>query len=227
MKVGEGLEGLARLRLSRGELGFVFFEFSALAVSTGDHRLLFDPAEAVGLKDLSSWKPNLLLITHEHFDHLEPSRLVELQRVSGATVVCNRGSAPLLRKVGRLVVVGAGETVEVEGAKVTGIRARHPAQEPLMFLVESGGLSIFHGSDSSFTPEVERHRADVAFLPAGAPSPTASVGDALRMARALGCRWAIPFHCLREEAEEFRRRVEKNLPGVRVLLPERGEVYRL
>jgi L-ascorbate metabolism protein UlaG (beta-lactamase superfamily) len=228
MRVGEGLGGLARLRLSEGELGFVFFEFSAVAVSTRGHRLLFDPAGAVGPKDLSSWKPNLLLITHEHFDHLEPSRLVELQRTSGATVVCDPGSHSSLRgKVGKLVELRAGKTAEVEGARVTGIRAEHPAEEPLMFLVESGGLRIFHGSDSSFTPEVEKHRADVAFLPAGAPSPTASVEDALRLAKALGCRWAVPFHCLEEEAEEFGKKAGKVLPGVRVVIPERGKVYKL
>ncbi|MEM2865657.1 MAG: MBL fold metallo-hydrolase [Candidatus Hadarchaeales archaeon] len=228
MRVGEGLGGLARLKLSRGELGFVHFEFSALAVSTADHRLLFDPAELVRKEDLSVWRPHLFLITHEHFDHLEPSHLVELQRASGGTVVCNAGSYHMLKgKVGKLVQLKAGGSAEVEGARVTGIGAEHPAEDPLMFLVESGGLRIFHGSDSSFTPEVGKHRADVAFVPAGMPSPTASVEDALRMAKDLGCRLAVPFHCSPDEAEEFGRRAGKELPGVKVVLPEPGKVYKV
>ncbi|TDA33196.1 MAG: hypothetical protein DSO02_04505 [Hadesarchaea archaeon] len=228
MRLGEGLGGLARLHLSRGELGFVYFEFSALAVSTANHRFLFDPAGVVRKEDLSAWKPHLFLITHEHFDHFEPSHLIELQRASGGTVVCNSGSYPALKgRVGKLVLLRAGETAEVEGARVRGIEAEHPAEEPLMFLVESGGLTFFHGSDSSFTAEVGKYRADVAFLPAGAPSPTASVEDALRMARALGCRVAVPFHCSPEEAEEFEKRAKDELRGVKVILPEPGKVYKI
>ncbi len=226
--MGEGLGGLARLRLSRGELGFVYFEFSALAVSTAEHRLLFDPAELVRREEVSAWKPHLLLITHEHFDHLEASRLVELQRTSGGTVVCNPGSYSMLKgKVGKLVQLKAGGSVEVEGARITGIGAEHPAKEPLMFLVESGGLTLFHGSDSSFTAGLEKCRAEVAFVPAGAPSPTASVEDALRMSRTLGCRVAVPFHCSPDEAEEFGRKAERELPGVRVVIPEPGKVYKI
>lgn len=224
----KALEELARLKLSGEGLAFVFFEFSALAVRTRDHNLLFDPAELLSAKDLSPWKPHFFLLTHEHFDHLEPSRLVELQRASGGGVICNPGSYNLLRgKVDRLVRLQPGETYEEEGMRITGIRAEHPGEDPLLFLVESGGLRLFHGSDSSFTPELKGLQVDVAFLPVGTPSPTASVEEALHMAKALRCRMVVPFHGLEEEMEEFRRRAERELPGVGLLVPEPGKVHRI
>ncbi len=224
---------LAKLDLSADEIAFVFLEISAMAVKTSRHMLIIDPADFFNTKDvLTLGKVNAILITHEHYDHFNVSGTLELQKATGATVVCNPGTyASLNGKIEKekLKVLEAGETLKVDGIKVTALESVHPGSKPLVFLVDSNGTNFFHGSDSGYPRGIEKHkgRARVAFVPVGTPSPTASVGDAVRMVKALGSEKAVPIHGSGGEASEFKEKIGGEMPKVQVVIPKPSKVHKL
>lgn len=230
MSVLKAIDELIEIPIAEGEIGFIFMGFSALAMKTKSHCLVVDPADFLKGKSLAGRRINAILITHEHFDHLDVPTIAEIHRDTDAWVVCNPGSRSSLEGVisgEKLRTLKGGESIEIDGLEVTGLEANHPADEPLMFLVKSGDIRIFHGSDSSYTPAIENRYADVAFVPVGTPSPTASVDDALKMVKATQCKRVVPIHCTEDEASEFKRRVRSELPEVTVLLPKPMKVHKL
>lgn len=224
---------LAKLKLGAGEIAFFLREYSTMAVRTGRHTFLIDPADFFAAEEVSALgKVNAILITHEHYDHFNDSATVELQKATGATVVCNPGAyAPLSGKIEKekLKVLEAGKTAEVGGIKVTALESVHPGSKPLVFLVESNGSRFFHGSDSGYPRNIEKYKgqARVAFVPVGTPSPTASVGDAVKMVKALGSEKAVPIHGSGGEASDFKQRIGEEMPRVQVVIPEPLKVYKL
>jgi L-ascorbate metabolism protein UlaG (beta-lactamase superfamily) len=202
-------------------------------VKTCRHRFLIDPADYFSLEDVKSLgELNAILVTHEHYDHFDTSRIVKMQEATGAIIVCNPGACSQLKgraAAEKLVLLEPDKTAEVKGAKITAIKSVHPGKNPVMFIVEVDEVSFFHGSDSGYTSAIEKYggRAKVAFVPVGKPSPTASVGDAVKMVRALGCGTALPIHGSEEEASGFQERLKKESPNVRVIVPESLKIYKV
>jgi L-ascorbate metabolism protein UlaG (beta-lactamase superfamily) len=232
-KIAKALSELSQLEVGTGEVAFIFYKISALAVKTCRHRFLIDPAEYFSLQDVKSVSElDAILITHEHYDHFDASSTVKMQEATGAMIVCNPGAyGPLKDRVAaeKLMLLEPDKTAQVKGAKITAIGAVHPGNKPIMFIVEVDEVSFFHGSDSGYTSAIERYGggAKLAFVPVGKPSPTASVQDAVKMVRALGCNTAIPIHGSEEEASGFRERLQKESPNVRVIVPEPLKIYKV
>jgi L-ascorbate metabolism protein UlaG (beta-lactamase superfamily) len=232
-KIAKTFSELSQLEVGMGEVVFIFHKISALAVKTCRHRLLIDPADYFSLQDLRSLSMlDAILITHEHYDHFDASSTVKMQEATGAMIVCNPGAyGPLKGRVAaeKLVSLEPDKTAEVKGAKIMAIESVHPGNKPIMFIVEVDEVSFFHGSDSGYTSAIERYggRAKLAFVPVGKPSPTASVGDAVKMVRALGCSVAVPMHGSKEEAAGFRERLQRESPDVRVIVPEPLKIYKV
>lgn len=94
-----------------------------------------------------------------------------------------------------------------------------------MFLLEVDGLRIFHGGDSGYSQSIkDLGRADVAFLPTGDPSPTASPEDAMKMALDLSPKLVVLFHGSPEEHASFTDEAGSKL-AAEIIQAEVGEVY--
>ena len=231
-KIAKAFSELSQLEVGMGEVAFIFYKISALAVKTCRHRFLIDPADYFSLQDVRSLSDlDAILVSHEHYDHFDASSTVKIQEATEAIIVCNPGAyASLIGRVAaeKLVLLEPDRTAEVKGAKITVIKSVHPGKKHIMFLVEADELSLFHGSDSGYTSAIKSYagKAKVAFVPVGKPSPTASVADAIKMVRALGCSTAVPIHGSEEEASSFRERLQKESPDVRVIVPEPLKIYK-
>lgn len=232
-EVAKAFSELSRLEVAMGELGFISHKISALAVKSCRHRFLIDPADYFSPEDI---KPlgelDAILITHEHSDHFDASSTVKMQEATSAIIVCNPGVyAQLKGRVAaeKLLLLEPDKTADVNGARVTAIQSVHPGKKPIMLIVEVDQVSFLHGSDSGYTSAIERYqsRANVAFVAVGRPSPTASVGDAVKIVKALGCGTAVPIHGSEEEASRFRERLQKGSPNVRVIVPEPLKTYKV
>ena len=232
-EVAKAFSELSQLEVGMGEVAFVFYKISAVAVKTCRHRFLVDPADYFTLEDVKSLgELDAISITHEHYDHFDASRTVKMQEATGAVILCNPGVyGPLKGRVTaeKLVQLEPGKTAQVKDAKITAIKSVHPGKEPIMFIVEVDQVSFFHGSDSGYTTAIETYggRGKLAFVPVGKPSPTASVRDAVKMVQALRCGIAVPMHGSEEEASDFRGKVQKESPDVRVIVPEPLKIYKV
>lgn len=128
----------------------------------------------------------VVLISHNHYDHLDADSLEALLPRAGVTL-CPLGLGPLLRELGAKEVreLDWWQSVEVGGTRFTCLPAQHWTRrlgqgynEVLWcaWLMERGGRKIFFGADSGYFVgyrEIGRRYPgiDLALLPMGAYQP--------------------------------------------------------
>ncbi len=136
-------------------LGHAAFEL----VSSGGTRILIDPflkenpATPAEFKDLSRYKPNYILVTHSHGDHLGDA--IEIAKASRAKIVTVNMPA-IFQKEGlpeELVqTVNVGGTVSLGDIIVHVVPAMHgsePSGRPVGFVVDfPDGRSVYHQGDT-------------------------------------------------------------------------------
>ena len=173
---------------------------------------------------------DLILITHEHFDHLS---LEDVQRVRKEDTVIV-ASAPAARQItGAVRAVRPGDQITVQGFEVRAVPAYnvnkfrspgqpfHPKEQGYVgFVITVDGLRIYHAGDTDVIPEMRDIEADIALLPvSGTYVMTAE--EALEAVRIIQPRVAIPMHYgsivgSRSDAERFAREASVE---VRILEP--------
>ncbi len=136
-------------------LGHAAFE----VVSSGGTKILIDPflkenpATPAEFKDLSRYKPNFILVTHSHGDHLGDA--IEIAKASKAKLVSVNFPA-LFQKEGLpeelIQTINVGGTVALGDVKVHVVPAMHgsePSGRPVGFVVEfADGRSVYHQGDT-------------------------------------------------------------------------------
>jgi len=210
-----------------------YYRFPAcVLLNLGEAKVLVDPGQTFTAEEAEAIEElDVIAITHEHTDHYNRDLIVDLARKTGAAVVTNKTVFKDLRRLvadERMVRLKAGESVDLDGLRIHALRSVHPGLHPLVFLFETDRLAVFHGSDSGFSSAFEAFSpVDVAFVPVGGPSPTASVNDALRMARIMSPTVVVPIHGYPEEVTLFRERAQVALSSVKVIIPEDGKCHEL
>ncbi len=159
---------------------------------------------------------DLILVTHEHFDHCSPDDIAKIQR-QGSTIVTDAVSAKKLR--GDIRIVAPGDRLQVKGIDLEVGPAYntnkdfHPKKAAMLsFVVTLDGVRYYHAGDTDFIPEMKGLEVDVAFLPvSGTYVMTAE--EAVAAARAIRPRLAIPMHYgaivgSEKDAAKFKKALE-------------------
>ncbi|MBC7243028.1 MAG: MBL fold metallo-hydrolase [Anaerolineae bacterium] len=143
-------------------------------------------------------KADIILITHDHFDHYSPDDVKKLLK-PGTTVV---SIAAVTKKVRGAAVetVKPGDKVTVQGIPIEAVPAYnvdkqfHPKSAGHVgFIVTVDGVRIYHAGDTDFIPEMKDFRVDIALLPvSGTYVMTAE--EAVQAAGAIKPKLAIPMH---------------------------------
>ncbi len=205
------------------EVSFTFLGYSGVIIKTAKGTILIDPANLLNAGDLLALKSGgvgLVLYTHSHGDHFNANVALDIFKATGAPVVAESSVArSLMAKIpsSKLTQATPGNRYTIGEFAVNAIQGRHIG--PIcLFQIKVGGLSIFHGGDSDYVP-VKDYPSDLAFLPTGDPSPTASPEAAFKMAADIKPSVIVAIHGSAAQSKEFEKKIKENMPNCSVIIP--------
>ncbi|MEM2053599.1 MAG: MBL fold metallo-hydrolase [Nitrososphaerota archaeon] len=177
-----------------------------------DKTIYIDPYKIKG-KEMA----DIILITHEHFDHLS---VEDINKVSSekCVIVAARSCANQLGRVKakEIKYVKPGDELEIDGVKIKAVYAYNVAKPfhpkdagGVGYIVSMKGVSIYHTGDSDFIPEMKGLTVDVVLVPvSGTYVMTAE--EAASAANTIMPKLAIPMHYgaivgSEKDAERFKK----------------------
>jgi L-ascorbate metabolism protein UlaG (beta-lactamase superfamily) len=203
---------------------------------------------------------SLVLLSHNHYDHCDLPTLRLLARRFHPSAVTPLGNGPLLRSAGfrQVEEIDWWDTARAAPLPITVTPAQHfSARGPFDrnralwggFLIETGGLRIFHAGDTGYGPHFGRIAEglgpiDLALLPIGAYEPRWFMKDihmnppeAVQAHFDLAARESLAMHFgtfqltpegIDEPARELANAMrERGLPAERFRTAEVGESVSL
>jgi len=216
----------------KGEVAFLWFNsYSGVAIKTPSKTLVVDPVDV----DPKTFKTvDAVLITHEHYDHLDESIVREIHKRTQCLVIADITSARRLRGVvasDKLREARVGSEFKIDNVLVRAESFKHPAATPVSFLITTeDGVKIYHTGDSLPFPEMkrigERAPPDIVFCTVGAPAPGASPRTGVEIVKMVQPKVAVPYHAPASEAARFSEILLKEAPRVRCMIIERGKLYK-
>ena len=140
---------------------------------------------------------DLILITHDHFDHCSPED-VKAIRTAKTVVVAPRAAADKLP--GPVEVIAPGQEKTVLGVKLKAVPAYntdkqfHPKAAGLVgYVFTLAGTTYYHAGDTDDIPEMAGLAPDVALLPVSG-TYVMTADEAAAAARAIKPKATIPMH---------------------------------
>jgi L-ascorbate 6-phosphate lactonase len=156
-------------------------------------------------------RPDLLVSTHWHEDHLDPEGVPIVARHSRARFLgppsCVSRLLGWMVATDRVSSLRAGETYDFKDVKVAGIPARHipgiagwEVDDAIGVLMDFGGVTVYHAGDTeydirlrdlAFQPHI---RIDVCMLPINGTGGNMNAHEAALLAWQLKAETVIPMH---------------------------------
>lgn len=165
--------------------------------------------------------PNIILVTHEHYDHYDPVALPQMW-TPGTVVYANH---PVIEKIHRGLSLANGDSAEYRGVKVKAVPAYnttaghlqyHPQGRDNGYIIELDGLRIYVAGDTEDIPEMAQlGPVDIAFLPCNQPY-TMTVDQLERAARTIQPRVLFPYHYGDTPIAQIRMRLAGSGIDVRI-----------
>jgi len=219
---------------TKNEVLFVWFNrYAGVTIKTPSKTLVVDP---VDVKPREFKNVDAILISHEHYDHLDQALVSEIHKQTLCVVVADPTSARRLRNVippDKLSEIEPGSEVKLGEVSVKAEKSNHPpAATPISFVIKSeDGVKVFHTADSLPFPEMtaigEREKLDVVFCTVGI-APGTSPETGVDIARLTKPKVAVPYHTgSTADQKKFAEILKKEMPKVTCLIPEVGKIYQV
>ena len=145
-------------------------------------------------------KADIILITHEHGDHLDPKAIQAVEK-SGTEIIANENSQ---KKLGKGKVLKNGDTdTSISYMKIEAVPAYnttpgrdkyHPRHRDNGYILTFDGLRVYIAGDTEDIPEMKDLKdIDIAFLPVNQPY-TMTVPQAAKAAKMFSPKILYPYH---------------------------------
>lgn len=187
---------------------FTYYGQSAFELQAGGKTLLFDPFispnEMAKNIDVNGLKPDYILLSHGHGDHM--ADLFTIEKNSGATVICIADIAGWLDNKGLKNVHGMniGGGFNFDFGRVKMVNAVHSSSmpdgsyggNPAGFVIYADGKKIYFAGDTALTYDMKLladESLDWAILPIG-DNYTMGIDDAIKASGFINCKNVIGVH---------------------------------
>ncbi|HEU4609087.1 MAG TPA: metal-dependent hydrolase [Chitinophagaceae bacterium] len=189
---------------------FTYYGHSCFSVRIGGKSLLFDPfisgnELAAPLVDINALRPDYILVSHGHFDHIQDC--IPIAQQSGATVICSWEIFQWLEKKGvqNIHPMNTGGKWDFGFFTVRCTVAQHSSGlpdgtyggNPMGFLVCSAEGNFYYSGDTALTLDMQLvprwAKLNFAILPIG-DNFTMDATDAAVCAGMIDCNTIIGVH---------------------------------
>jgi L-ascorbate metabolism protein UlaG (beta-lactamase superfamily) len=223
---------------------FTYYGQSSFELEINGIKLLFDPFispnELAKHIDVNSLKPDYILLSHGHGDHV--ADLFTIQKNSGAKVICIADIANWLNGKGITNVHGMniGGGFNFDFGRVKMVYALHSSSmpdgayggNPAGFVIYADGKKVYFAGDTALTYDMKLladENLDWAILPIG-DNYTMDVDDAIKATDFINCKNVIGVHydtfpVIKIDKDEALDKFKK--AGVSIHLPGIGESMEL
>ncbi len=200
-------------------------------------------------------KPDIILISHGHYDHFDVKSLKALDIYKKQTkIIVPLNLSKYLKKGANVVELDWDEEYSYKGIKVTAVAASHWHRRKLFdfnkslwcsFLIAGKDKSIFFAGDSAFDSHFEeiarKYKTDIALMPIGAYEPREIMQynhmnpqEGLNAAKILKAKKMFPYHYATfrlteepiNEPLEWIERLAKETKELKVKALKPGEVEK-
>ncbi|OHB67390.1 MAG: metal-dependent hydrolase [Planctomycetes bacterium RBG_13_62_9] len=190
------------IKTPTGDLTITFIGHGTLMFSYRNKVIHVDPVGSKEVDYATLPKADIILITHEHGDHLDP-KAVSLIRKAQTEILLTRACA---EKVPGGTIIKNGDVLTVQGLKIEAVRAynmvhKRPDGQPFHpkgvgngYVLNLDQTRVYVAGDTENTPEMKLlTKIDIAFLPMNLPY-TMTPEMAADAARAFGPKILYPYH---------------------------------
>ena len=206
-------------------------QYAGILLRTPSKTIAIDPVD-VNAKKLQS--VDAILITHEHYDHLDPRLLSEIQKATNCTIIADSASTKKLQNTipsDKLQETTPGDETKIGAVSVKTKKCNHPAQTPVTYIITSeDNVKVYHTADSLPFPELalmgQKEKFDVVFCTVGI-SPGASPQTGFEIARLTKPEMAIPYHTASCTPQIEFAKLIKSLYRTACLIPEQNKIYQV
>ena len=221
-----------------------FYGHATFEIETGGKKLLFDPFitpnELAKHIDVNSLKPDYILISHGHGDHI--ADLETIQKNSDAKVICIAEIAGWLGNKGISDTHGMniGGGFDFDFGRVKMVYALHSSSmpdgsyggTPAGFVLYIEGKKLYYAGDTALTLDMKLladENLDWAYLPIG-DNYTMNADDAIKASAFINCNNIIGMHydtfpVIKIDKAAVAEKFVK--AGINLKLPEIGESLTL
>lgn len=165
------------IKTTAGDVEMYFIGHASLMFKVNGFCIHIDPVSSMG--DYKNYPAaDLILVTHEHSDHLDTKLIAQLQK-QGTIMLCNGKAASQVKWA---QAMNAGDSREVNNILIEAVPAYnivhmrspgqpfHPKGVGIGFILNIGDKRIYIAGDTENTPEMKALKnIDVAFLPMNLP----------------------------------------------------------
>ena len=206
--------------------------YAGILLKTPSKTLAIDP---VDVKPKTLQNVDVVLITHEHYDHLDPPLIAEIQKATNCNVIADSTSTKKLQHIipsEKLQEIESGSEIKIGEVLVKAEKSNHPAQTPVTYIITSEDqVKVYHTADSLPFPELavmgQEEKFDVVFCTVGI-APGASPQTGLEIARLTKPQVAVPYHTATVASQqEFAALLKTELPRTACLIPEQNKIYQV
>ncbi len=206
--------------------------YAGILLKTPTKTFAIDPVD-VKAKKLQN--VDAILITHEHYDHLDPPLVIEIQKATGCTVIADSASTKKLQLAipsDKLKEIKPGMEIKIGEVSVKAEKSNHPAQAPVTYILTSEDqVKVYHTADSLPFPELakmaQKESFDMVFCTVGI-APGASPQTGFEIAWLTKPQIAVPYHTGTFASQKtFEELLKKELPRTACLIPEQNKIYQV